>query len=108
MIYEVVESIIANGDTDSDLVDLGNRAVVGLIVPTIDSGTLTFKVAAYPTDTPILVKDKTLTTLTVSASTGALALDGDSIVGLSGYRWIQIIAGAAQTAARTFKWVVKG
>ena len=108
MLYEVVTSVIASGATDSDLVDMGNRAIVALIVPTIDSAALTFKAAADPGDTPVLVKDKALANLSVSAGTGSYAIHADSLVGLAGFRWIQIIAGAAQTAARTFKWLVKG
>lgn len=108
MLYEIVESTIAAGGTESDLVDIGNRAIVGLIMPAIVSAALTFKVAANPADTPVLVKNLALTALTVSASVGGIAIDCDALVGLSGFRYIQIVSGATQTSAVTFKWVVKG
>lgn len=108
MLYEVITSIIPSGGTDSDLVDFGNRAIAGLIIPAIDSAALTFKAAAHHDNTPVPVKDKLLALLTISAGTGACAIDADSLVGLTGFRWVQIIAGVAQSAARTFKWVVKG
>ena len=107
MLLRVKESVIASGDTESDLVDLENVMIVGLIIPTIDNGTLTFKVAARAIDTPVLLKSKALTALTVSASTGGIAIGSDDLDELSAYRYVQIVAGAAQTAERTFTWVTK-
>ena len=109
MLYKVVESTIAINGTVSDTVDLGNMAVVGLIIPTIDSGNLTFQAAAVADDTPVTVKNSSGSAIAITAGTGGFALDCDSLTEVAAYRWIRIVAATAQTsAAVTFKWVLKG
>ncbi len=106
-IYEVVEAIVASGGTESSQVDIGNKLLVGLVIPTIDTGNITFKVAAHPTDTPVTLKNAAGSAIAVTAGTGGFAVDADSLTELSCYRWITIVC-AVQSAARTFKWVLKG
>lgn len=110
MLYDAIECkiTIANSTTVSDLVDLGNRAIVGLVLPALTSTNLSFKVAAHPTDTPVELKNADGTAITITATTGGFAVDSDDIVCLAGYRWVQIVASVAQAADRTFKLLVKG
>ena len=110
MLYSVVECkiAIASSTTVSALVDLENRAIVGLVLPALTSTNLSFKVAANPTDTPVDLKNADGTAITITAATGGFAIDSDDLVCLAGYRWMQIIASVAQAANRTFQLLIKG
>lgn len=108
LFYEVVEAITATGDTESAMADLGNRAIVGLVLPTLDTGNITFKVAAQPADTFVLLKAKDATTHSITATTGAFAVSCDDLTEIAGYRYVKVVSAATQTAPRTFKFVMKG
>jgi hypothetical protein len=95
--------------TDSSVVDLEDCDLLGLILPTLDNASLTFKVCDTAGGTFVTVKDKDATTaLTIAASVGAFAVASNILDGLKGYRYVQISASAAQnTAARIFTWQLK-
>jgi len=107
VLYDVVTCVIASGDTESAVADIGNKTICGLLIPTLDSGNLTFQVSEKADGTFRTVKDKTAAAHTVAAGTGDLALASDDLTELAGYRFIKIISAATQTAARTFIWVLK-
>lgn len=108
LLYEVIEVITATGDTTSAMADLGNRAIVGLVLPALDTGNITFLVAAQPTDTFVALKDKAAATHTITATTGAFAVSCDDLTEIAGYRYVKVVSAATQTAPRTFKFVMKG
>lgn len=105
-----VTCVIAKDETDSAVVDIQGFTVMGLLIPTLDSANLTFKVSNLSDGTFYTVKDKGgASSLTIAAGTGAFAVESTDLDDLRGYRYIQIIASAGQTtAARTFTWVLKG
>jgi hypothetical protein len=90
-----------SGTTGS--VDLGDYDVYGLMVPTLDSTTLTLKVS-HDNVTFVGLKDGGGTaTMFHSAGTGAFAFDTRDMAGVAGYRYLQVVCGSAQnSAARTF------
>lgn len=94
----------------SGIADLGGFAVLGLLIPTLDSANLTFQVSNLSTGTFYTVKDKGgATALTITAGTGDWAVESGDLDDLKGYRFVKIVASAAQvTAARTLIWVCKG
>ena len=101
--------VIAKDGTVSGIADIEGFAVVGLLIPTIDTSTITFQVSNLSTGDFYTIKAKDLTALTIASGTGALAVDSTVLDALRGYRFIKIIAGAAQTtAARTFIFILKG
>ena len=108
ILYDTVPVVIASGDTESAVADLGNRAIVGLLIPTLDNGSLTFKVSNEPGGTYYTVKDKAAAAHTIVAATGLFAVTSDDLTEISGYRYIKIVSATAQTGgARTFIWVLK-
>ena len=107
ILYDTVESVIANGDTASAVADIGNKTICGLLIPTLDSGSLTFQVAREPGGTFYTLKDKTPANHTIVATTGNFAVTSDDLTELAGYRYIKIVSATIQTAARTFICVLK-
>lgn len=108
MLYKVVEAVIASGDTESAIADLANYAIAGLLIPTVDSGNLTFKVCDTPGGTFQLLESASAAAIAVTAGTGNFALGADDLTDLAPYRFVKIVSAVTQTAARTFKWVLKG
>lgn len=105
-----VTCVIAKDGTDSAVVDIQGFAVVGLLIPTIDTANLTFKVSNLSDGDFYTVKDKGgASSLTIATGTGAFAVESTDLDDLRGYRYIQIIASAGQTTADvTFVFVLKG
>ena len=104
-----IDSVILNTETDSAIADLEGFVVVGLLIPTITSQALTFKVAKTRTGTYYTVKSQDASTaFTITASVGACAIECNDLEALKGYRFIKIISAGAQGADRTFTWIVKG
>lgn len=100
---------IAKDGQTSGAVDLEDCEILGLIIPTLDNAALTFTVSSALAGTYVTLKAKDASTaLTITASTGGLAIASNDLEGLKGYRFVKIVAGAAQTtAARTFTWLLK-
>jgi len=96
--------------TDDDLssyVTIRGHAIVGLIIPTIDAANLTFYVANTSGGTYYQVKDKDGSAITITASTGGFAVSTDDLTPLAAYRFIKIATSVAQTADRTFTFLLK-
>lgn len=89
---------IAAAGTTSNEVELGNSTAVGLDVPTIDTGNLTFTVARVPGGTFQALKDMAGNTVTVVAGTGAAYFALDPAL-FAGVRALKIVA-ATQASAR--------
>jgi len=86
-------------NTVSLAVPCGGRSVVRIGIPTIDTGTVTFGVVPYPGATSRVLKNISLTAITVASGTGNLVVN---IPELSGAYSFTIICSATQNAARSF------
>lgn len=101
-------------DTTSDLFDLGSGLLgqaglydgIQIIVPTIDTGTLSLLVAQTPviTEVPIPLHidkgDGTTVLWTLSSGTGALMV---TVYGVGAVQYGRLKTGGNQSANRTFK-----
>ncbi len=97
-----------SGATESSVCDLEGYANYGLLIPAIDTGTVTFKVSNESGGTYYIVKDKDASTsFTISSTSGDVAIESDDLKALAGYRYIKCVT-ATQTAPRTFIFTVKG
>lgn len=107
--YEEVDVVVANGQTASAWVAIGNPAELGLYVPTITNGTVTLQVArdASGTGASGLVNQAGTAILVLAASTGAFAVSSLEMGALLGYSHMRVVCGAAQGADRTFKLAKK-
>jgi len=106
-----VKTAVITFATDDDLsaeVDLAGYGLIGLIIPTIDSGNVTFEVSATTGGTFVTLKDAVSATLTITAVTGNFAVSADELAALSAYRYVKVKTSVAQTANRTFTFVLKG
>lgn len=96
--------------TDNDLsseADFGGSAVVGLIVPTLDTSTLTFRVAAASGGAAFPLVNELGGTISIAAGVGSAAISGTPLLPLSPYRFVSIATSGTQSANRTFTWVLK-
>jgi len=100
---------IAIDGTTSSAVDLEDCEILGLIIPALDATNLTFQVCDTFGGTFVGLKVLAGTSaLTITATGGNFAVVSNDLEGLRGYRYVQIIASAAQTGgARTFVWLLK-
>ena len=100
-------TIAINGLT-SGAVDLEDCEILGLIIPTLISANLTFTVCDTLAGTYVALKSKGAAALSITATTGDFAVSSDDLTGLRGYRFVKIVADAAQTTtARIFIWQLK-
>ena len=105
---DVKTCTIAIDGLTSGAVDLEDAEILGLIIPTLISANLTFTVSSTLAGTYVPLKAKGAGALTITATTGGFAVTSDDLVGLKGYRFVKIVADAAQTTtARVFTWILK-
>lgn len=107
--YRFLEALLdySEDTTHSALVDLGGAAVVGLFLPTIVTGDVTFEATYDPSVTPVTVKAKDGTSLTVTAGTGGFAVSAEDLAPLAGYRWVRVVTAGTQNADVTFRFSTK-
>lgn len=101
--YDEVTLTVANGDTASDWQEIGNPAEIGLLVPTITSGTVTVQVSNDGSTARGLVNQAGTAILVLAASTGAYAVSSNEMGACLGYKYIRVVCGASQGAQRLFK-----
>jgi len=107
--YGTTTGVIAKDGTTSAEIDIEGFAVAGLFVPTLNSANLTFQAAPTSGGTFQDIKDGDGNAVTLTAGTGNYAVGADDMAFLDAYRYIKIVASAAQTtAARTFTFSLKG
>ena len=104
--YEYLDILIPGGSTTSGLVRLKVPtkelfySLKGIIFPSAMTGTnLTYRVAADPQDTPVLLSDASTT---ISANT-AVSLDAGKF---AGWFYIEFVSNATEAADRTLKVLV--
>jgi hypothetical protein len=91
---------IASGGTTSTSVDMTGKTLLGIDVPTLDTGTFTIEGSMDGT-TWRNVKDTSLATVGQWASgTGAFICDADTVARFVGIPFLRFVA-ASQTADRT-------
>jgi hypothetical protein len=112
----VVEALldVSVNDHETEAVDLGDAAMIGLIVPPLATCngdmTLTFEVShngRVGTFRPLYNEDGTR--FDVDAGTaGSLAISTDDMAPLAAYRFVKIEIDCAQIVDATFYFVLKG
>lgn len=102
--YDTVPITVAINTTESDYVAIGNPTELGLIVPTITSGTLVVKVAtsAAGANKVGLVDGTGTAKLSYGAGTGGFAISSNEMGACLAYSHIGVVCGASQGTARTF------
>jgi len=100
--------ITAKNGSTSAVADIEGYAITGLLIPTIDTGNITFTVSNLVGGTYYTLKDMDGATFTITAGTGAFAVGSDDLSPLFGYRFIKVVSAAQTTAAVTFTFTVKG
>lgn len=102
-----VPAVIANGATESGVVDLSYYKLAAIQIPAMTGTTLTFKAAESANGTfyPVYKDDGTLATLTVS---GGRIVAVDIVAGsLAALRYIKLVSGASEAAERTLTLFLK-
>lgn len=94
-------------DDLSDAISIRGHAITGLLIPTIDSGSITFMVSDTKTSTYYTLNDKDGTAITITAGTGGFAVSTDDLTPLAAYRFIKVKTSVAQTADREFTFILK-
>jgi len=89
-------------------VDLAGYGLVGLIIPTIETGAVTFQVAQASGGSFVDLKDKSAAAISITAGTGGFAVSADDLAPLCAYRYIKVKTAGTQLANRTFAFVLKG
>jgi len=98
---------IAINGTTSEVVNLGDSVVVGMILPTLNSGNITFTICDTPDGSYVALKDKSGSAITVTAGTGGFAVSSEDLAPLAGYKYFKIVSATTQTAERTIVIMVK-
>lgn len=101
---------IASGETTSDEIILGGRAVVNIHLPTMTAGYISYLVKINPGDTPVVLVDDSDDTITFprgssATSTGALVYQEPR---LSGVYSVQLVSSAAQGSERVIGISARG
>lgn len=106
--FEYRESIIDVGkdNTHGGGVSVEGFAVIGLILPTLDNGNITFEVS-MDGQTWFALKKLDGTVVTLTAGTGGFAVSTSDLDHLAAYRYVRPVT-VAQTADRTLIFVLKG
>lgn len=105
----VVEALLDYSEdaTHSEMVDLGSEVIAGLIIPTIDTGNITFEVIHDKDVTPVTLKRIDGTDVAITAGVGGFAVSASGLDHLAAFRFVRIVTAGTQTADRRFQWVIK-
>jgi len=113
LILEALLQVAVN-DHVTPAVDLGDAAMIGLIVPPLQTCngdmTLTFRVShngQEGTFRPLYNEDGTEYDVNIGAA-GSRAISTDDLAPLAAYRYVKIHLDCAQIADATFYFVLKG
>ena len=98
---------ILSGATTSNAVDLRGYGLLGLILPVITVGNITFTASDTEAGVYVAVYNALGAAVTIVAGVGSIAIHSDVMAQLAGYRWVRIVA-AQQGADREIIWILKG
>lgn len=101
----VIDAVIPNGGTDSNLVDLGSFRPVAVVIPSAFTGTVLTPKTSYDgaTVNPIFDAAGTQKTLAVVANRRVVLTPADYV----GARYLQLSSGSAEAASRTIKIIAE-
>ena len=105
----LIEVTVANNGTTSDVIDINDRTIAGIITPAaLTSTAITFLVSDARDGTYVALKDSdnAAVSLTVTTST-AYGLSGVEADALSAFPFARLVCGSAEGGARTIKCVLK-
>lgn len=105
----VIEALLDYSEdaTHSEMVDLEGEAIAGLIIPTIDTGNITFEVTHDKDVAPVALKTLDGNDVAITAGGGGFAVSASELDHLAGFRFVRIVTAGTQTADRKFQWVLK-
>ena len=92
-------AVIESSETDSTIVEIGERSVLsGLVLPTMTGTTLTLKVGQTYNDlATVRDKDNNVYTITFTSDTFVIIPLQDAV----SWKFVQLVAGSSQAAERT-------
>jgi len=99
---------ILDTETTSEAVDLRGYGLLGLILPDLTAGNLTFEASDIEAGPYVAVHDDLGAPVAIVAGAGDVAIDTEALAPLAGYRWVKIVSAAAQGADREIIWILKG
>lgn len=102
-----IVSTVASGSTKSDFADLKGFFHMGLLVPAINNGAITFEASHLSDGTYRPVELKNGNAFTIAAGTGNMALRFGANRFVEPYRFVKVVCATTQTAEREFIWVLK-
>lgn len=92
---------IPSGGTTSEWLDMHGSDIVGFYTPTITSTAITFQAASDQDQTFVAVKDSSGSAISFTvASNGYYGFSQDQIAKFRGIRYLQIVMGSSEGAAR--------
>lgn len=103
--HDSIPLVVADGETVSETVHIGNPAEVGLLVPTLATPTtVTVKVGneSDGSDAVGLVDDQGAAFLVLASGSGGVAITSLAMGAILGYAYLTVVLGAAQAADVTF------
>lgn len=96
---------IANGDTESNAIDLGELAIVGMQTPASMTGTaITFKASADNSTFVVVKKIDGSTYSMVTASSQYYVIPPADLAGI---RYLKVVSGSAETGAKIISLMVR-
>jgi hypothetical protein len=100
---------IANGAQDSSVFQLGEATYMALGMPAAFTGTaMTFKGASTEAGTFVVVKDDSGSDVSITVGTSRwVALQAAVMAKLAAFRFLKLVSGSAEGAARTIEIVSK-
>lgn len=103
-----VAGTIDKNAVSTGAVDLEGYTIAGLMIPTIDSASVTFRTCNTATGTFVDITSSAGTVHSIDAATGGKVIDADALTFLSAFRYIEIVTTASQTTASVdFTFIVK-
>jgi hypothetical protein len=91
----------------SEAINIQGHAITGLLVPALDSCNLTFMVSDEEAGTYLLLKDKDGNAITLTVTTGQMAISTDDLTPLASYSFIKVKTSVGQSTDRDFVFVIK-
>lgn len=105
-----VNATIANGDTTSDEIIIGGRAVVNIHLPTVTAAYFTYLVKVNPGDTAVQLVDTTGAAISFPRGSSGTTTGAKSYTeaALGGFYSFQLVSSGAQGAGRTIGVSMRG
>ena len=108
--HRIEDAIVRSGvqDNNSNAVDLRGYGTIGLIIPTLTNCNVTFTASETEAGFYRAVRNAAGAVVTITATTGNMAIHSGDMGALSAYRWVKVVTSADQGEDRIFHFIVKG